>query len=134
MVLDMFREHYVNISGEMLDMPEAVCIFSIRRGKYVFWVGVIEPEIKKDEPNVVEVAYYRFAIIELGEDDDGDVVVKDYMFFDLDAPDTMELVNRLRVANEKMFLREIEMFGVRLEKKKKQRRRKVIDDELKMFG
>lgn len=133
MGLDLFREVYMNINGEMLDFPEAACIFAKRLGRYILWVGVIEPERDKNEPIVIDPTYFRFAIIELGEKD-GEIIVKDYMFVDITGPEALELVQRIKFVESKMFVKELNEFGISLEPRKKRKKKAKQDDDMRMFG
>ena len=133
MGLDIFRETYMNIDGETIDFPEAKCIFAKRRGKYILWVGVIEPERDKIEQAIVEPAYYRFAILELAENDEGEIYVKDYVYFDLDASDVKELMDRIRYVDDKMKEFEWKLFGLEFRFKKRRQRKAFSDDDVKMF-
>ena len=82
---DIFREEYVHIDGRAFGF-EDYQIFAKRRGNYIFRVSYI-PAIFEEGNDAFQMPWIRYMIIEIGKDNEGNAIVKDYMFFDLNLAD-----------------------------------------------
>ncbi len=127
--MDLFKEDYVKIPAEALgeDFKGFETIFGKRRGRYIFWVGFEKEKVREDERMVVEPLYVRIALIELTEDEEGNVLVKDYWYFDLNDADSLKLIERIRRVINRGFVESI--FGESEETIKKSKKKKKRNSE-----
>ena len=93
-MVDIFNEKYVHITGKALGFDD-IQIFAKKRGNYIFRVSLVPAFFREDEGDVYDAPFIRYMIIEIGKDDQGDTVVKDYVFFDLALPDD-DMMERLK--------------------------------------
>ncbi len=85
-MVDIFNEKYVHITGNVLGFDD-IQIFAKKRGNYILRVSLVPAAFREDEEDVYDVPFIRYMIIELGKDENGETIVKDYVFFDLALPD-----------------------------------------------
>jgi len=101
-MVDMFNEKYVYIDGKELFGDDDIQIFAKKRGNVIFRVSLV-PGQKFEDENVYTYPWIRYAIIEIGKDDDGYAIVKDYMWFDVEFPDDEILTRAKEEVKDNVF-------------------------------